>query len=90
MGLKFSIYTGNFKYFCSWYDDIFPVIEKPDGKKIPKWDKYQGGTQISFWWGVRHKVWNPYPYLRIFLLGEKKQLILLFFFFFFFFFLNFF
>ena len=25
-----------------------------------------GGTRIIFWRGVRPKVWNPYPYLRIF------------------------
>ena len=26
-----------------------------------------GGTQIIFYWGVRSEVWNPYPYLKIFL-----------------------
>ena len=27
----------------------------------------EGGTQIIFWRSVRPEVWNPYPYLRIFL-----------------------
>ena len=26
----------------------------------------RGGTQIIFWRGLRPEVWNPYPYLRIF------------------------
>ena len=26
-----------------------------------------GGIWIIFWWGVPPKVWNPYPFLRIFL-----------------------
>ena len=32
-----------------------------------------GGTQIIFWGGVRSEVWNPYPYLRIFLPPKNKK-----------------
>ena len=31
------------------------------------------GTQIIFWRTVRPEVWNPYPYLRIFLTQKKKK-----------------
>ena len=30
-----------------------------------------GGTRIIFWRGVRPEVWNPYPYLRIFLSSKN-------------------
>ena len=37
-----------------------------------------GGTQIIFWRGVRPEVWNPYPYLRIFLPQKTADLKLFF------------
>ena len=48
----------NTPYSISWYilvTDLSP----------------EGGTQIIFWWSVRPKVWNPYPYLMIFLTQIK-------------------
>ena len=38
----------------------------------------EGGTQIIFWRGVRPEVWNPYPYLRIFLPQKMADLKLFF------------
>ena len=40
-----------------------------------------GVTRMIFWWDVQPEIWNPYPYLRIFLafFSVKKQLIWLFF-----------
>ena len=37
-----------------------------------------GGTRIIFWRGVRPEVWNPYPYLRIFLPQKTADLKLFF------------
>ena len=37
-----------------------------------------GGTRIIFWRGVRPEVWNPYPYLRIFLPQKTADLNLFF------------
>ena len=39
--------------------------------KLEKLQLPQGVTQIIFWQGVWPKVWNPYPYLRIFLPQKK-------------------
>ena len=38
----------------------------------------RGGTRIIFWRGVRPEVWNPYPYLRIFLPQKTADLKLFF------------
>ena len=39
----------------------------------------RGGTRIFFFWrGVRPEVWNPYPYLRIFLPQKTADLKLFF------------
>ena len=35
--------------------------------KIKSVGTAQGGTRTCFWRGVRREVWNPFPYLRIFL-----------------------
>ena len=37
-----------------------------------------GGTRIIFWRGVWPEVWNPYPYLRIFLPQKTADLKLFF------------
>ena len=37
------------------------------------WNRGEG-TRIIFWWGVRLEVWNPYPYLRIFLPQKTADL----------------
>ena len=37
-----------------------------------------GGTRIIFWRDVRPEVWNPYPYLRIFLPQKTADLKLFF------------
>ena len=44
------------------------------------WKEYgiPGGTRIIFWRGVRPEVWNPYPYLRIFLPQKTADLKLFF------------
>ena len=42
------------------------------------WFAPGGGTQIIFWRGVRPEVWNPYPYLRIFLPQKTADLKLFF------------
>ena len=42
------------------------------------WGKPQGGTRIIFWRSVRPEVWNPYPYLRIFLPQKMADLKLFF------------
>ena len=36
-------------------------------QQIARWMPGGRGTRIIFWRGVRPKVWNPFPYLRIFL-----------------------
>ena len=41
-------------------------------------DPRGGGTRIIFWRGVRPEVWNPYPYLRIFLPQKTADLKLFF------------
>ena len=38
----------------------------------------RGGTRIIFWRGVWPEVWNPYPYLRIFLPQKTADLKLFF------------
>ena len=44
--------------------------------------KHPRGTPIIFWQCVQPKVWNPYPYLRIFLSQKTADLTVLGFFFF--------
>ena len=43
--------------------------------KVPQ---ARGGTRIIFWRGVQPEVWNPYPYLRIFLPQKTADLNLFF------------
>ena len=55
----------------SWYSRLLQIIFREG--IIPG-----GGTRIIFWRGVRPEVWNPYPYLRIFLPQKTADLKLFF------------
>ena len=48
-----------------WIWLIHPILKTPD--------RGGGGTQIIFWRSVQPEVWNPYPYLRIFLTQKMAE-----------------
>ena len=51
--------------------DVFQIklILRKRALQVLHW----GGTQIIFWQSVRPEVWNPYPYLGIFLTQKPAE-----------------
>ena len=58
-----------------------PLIQEKFARRVTKHTcKPGGGTQIIFWQSVRPEVWNPYPYIRIFLTKKNGWIDISFFF----------
>ena len=64
-----SLYLWIFNWLSNW-----PALHTElMAENLTLFNKIWGGTQMILWWGVRPVVWNPYPYLRIFLPKKKKK-----------------